>query len=181
MTQAHQTPRRLFLVGPMGAGKTTIGHTLANKLGFRFVDSDREIEHHTGATIPLIFELEGEDGFRRREMQAIDELTQLDDVVLATGGGAVLRPENRELLKSRGWVIYLHATVEQLFQRTAKDRHRPLLQTDDPRATLRRLMEIREPLYRDVASLTVDTTGKPVTAVVQEILTHMGSARAGRA
>jgi len=168
--------RRVFLVGPMGAGKTTIGQLLAKHLGYNFLDSDREIEEHTGATIPLIFELEGEEGFRRREIHAIDELTQNLDIVLATGGGAVLRPENRSALSTRGIVVYLHASIEQLYQRTAKDRHRPLLQTSDPRARLRQIMQEREPLYREVARIIVDTTGKPVSVVVQEIVDGLARA-----
>ncbi len=157
----------------MGAGKTTIGQLLAKHLDYGFLDSDREIEDHTGATIPLIFQLEGEAGFRRREAHAIDELTQRDRIVLATGGGAVLRPENRNALSTRGAVIYLEATIEQLYQRTAKDRHRPLLQTADPRAKLQELLLERAPLYREVARIVVDTTGKPTSAVVQEILDRL--------
>ena len=148
---------RIFLVGPMGAGKTTIGRQLARQLKLTFVDSDHEIEARTGARIPLIFDVEGEEGFRKREAAMIDELSQRDNIILATGGGAVLREENRRHLRERGTVVYLHAEVDDLYERTSKDRNRPLLQTDDPRAKLASLMEQREPLYREVAHLVVDT------------------------
>ncbi|MEJ2567017.1 MAG: shikimate kinase [Gammaproteobacteria bacterium] len=123
----------IFLVGLMGAGKSTIGRHLAKSLGMEFVDSDHELERRTGASIPLIFDVEGEAGFRQREKKLIDELTQRNRIVLATGGGVVLDPDNRAWLRERGRVIYLYATVEQLLTRTAKDRNRPLLQTADPR------------------------------------------------
>ena len=150
-------PQRIFLVGLMGAGKTTIGKQLAQALEFTFYDSDHEIEAHTGTTIPIIFELEGEIGFRDRESRTIDELTRLDNIVLATGGGAVLREENRKALKERGTVIYLSASVEQLYNRTRRDKNRPLLQTEDPKARLQKLLAEREPLYREVADFIVDT------------------------
>ena len=126
----------IFLVGLMGSGKTTIGRALAKKLNMRFVDSDHEIESRTGTSIPVIFEVEGEESFRRRDADVIRALTALDNLVLATGGGAVLRPENRALLKSRGTVIYLRTGITQILQRTAKDKNRPLLQTVDPRKRL---------------------------------------------
>ncbi len=154
-------PRRIFLIGPMGAGKTTLGQQLARALGLRFLDSDRALEERTGATIPLIFELEGEEGFRRREARLIDELTRENDIVLATGGGAVLREENRRALRDRGLVIYLHAPLERLLERTRRDRNRPLLQTDDPAARLREILREREPLYRETAHITVETKGHP--------------------
>jgi shikimate kinase len=160
----------LFLIGPMGAGKTTIGKALARELGLEFRDSDKEIEARTGADIPLIFELEGEKGFRAREHAMIDELSQLDGIVLATGGGAVLDADNRANLAARGRVVYLHTTVEQQLKRTARDRHRPLLHTDDPRARLTELLEQREPLYREIADLVIKTDGRSVVAVVKEIL-----------
>ncbi len=162
MEQHHgDSPRRIFLVGPMGAGKTTLGQQLARALNLRFFDSDRVIEERTGASIPLIFELEGEDGFRRREARIIDELTREDGIVLATGGGAVLREENRRALRQRGLVIYLHAPLERLLERTRRDRNRPLLQTDDPAARLRQIIAERDPLYRRTAHLTVETGGHP--------------------
>jgi len=167
-------PGSLFLTGPMGAGKSTIGRQLAKQLGMPFYDSDHEIESRTGVDIPLIFELEGEAGFRKREAAIIDELTNLPDIVLATGGGAILDPENREHLKSRGRVIYLHATVNQQLRRTRKDRNRPLLQTENPRAKLEELLEIRDPLYRETAGLIVETDGMRVRDVVKKIMQHLG-------
>ncbi len=167
-------PGSLFLTGPMGAGKSTIGRQLAKQLGMPFYDSDHEIESRTGVDIPLIFELEGEAGFRKREVAIIDELTGLPDIVLATGGGAILDPQNREHLKSRGRVIYLHATVDQQLRRTRKDRNRPLLQTGNPRAKLEELLEIRDPLYRETAGLIVETDGMRVRDVVKKILQRIG-------
>jgi len=161
---------RIFLVGLMGAGKSTIGKQLAKVLNKTFVDSDREIETQTGATIPLIFELEGEAGFRRRECEMIDKLTQQADTVLATGGGAVLNEDNRRLLHERGVVVYLHATVEQLLERTRMDRNRPLLQTEDPRARLEQLTEQRDPLYREVADIIIDTGKVSIREVVQQLV-----------
>lgn len=167
-------PGSLFLTGPMGAGKSTIGRQLAKQLGMPFYDSDHEIESRTGVDIPLIFELEGEAGFRKREAAIIDELTRLPDIVLATGGGAILDPQNREHLKSRGRVIYLHATVNQQLRRTRKDRNRPLLQTGNPRAKLEELLEIRDPLYRETAGLIVETDGMRVRDVVKKIMQRLG-------
>lgn len=161
---------RIFLVGLMGAGKSTIGKQLAKVLNKDFVDSDREIEAQTGATIPLIFELEGEEGFRRREREMIDKLTQQADTVLATGGGAVLSEDNRKYLRERGFVVYLHATVDQLLERTRMDRNRPLLQTEDPRARLEELLALRDPLYRDVADITVDTGKASIRELVQQLV-----------
>jgi len=163
----------LALVGPMGAGKTTIGRQLANALQRQFKDSDHEIVRRTGASIPLIFDIEGEEGFRRREAEVIAELCREPDLVLATGGGAVLREENREALRGHGLVIYLHATVEQLLRRTARDRNRPLLQTDDPRARLEALMAERGPLYRETADMVLYTDDRSVRSVVKEILTRL--------
>lgn len=161
--------RNIFFVGPMGAGKTTIGRQVAKQLHRDFYDSDREIEQRTGATIPLIFELEQEEGFRKRECAIIDELTQLDNIVMATGGGAVLSPENRSHLSSRGFVIYLHAPIQQLLRRTSHDKNRPLLQTANPRKKLEQLMEIRDPLYREVADVIVETDHVPMPRVVSLI------------
>lgn len=160
----------IFLIGLMGAGKTTIGRQLAQALGKEFIDSDHEIEARTGVNIPLIFELEGERGFREREVAIIDELTARDNVVLATGGGAVLYEENRQHLKERGTVIYLQASVEQLLERTRKDKNRPLLQTADPEARLQALLMEREPLYIDLADLVVRTGQGSVRSVVESIL-----------
>jgi len=154
----------------MGAGKSTIGKQLAKVLNKTFVDSDREIESQTGVAIPLIFELEGEEGFRRREREMIDKLTLQANTVLATGGGAVMNEDNRKALRERGYVVYLHATVEQLLERTRMDRNRPLLQTEDPRAKLEELLSIRDPLYRDVADITIDTGLVSIREVVQQLV-----------
>ena len=135
-----------------------------------FYDSDREIENRTGVDIPLIFELEGEQGFRKRERLVIDELTSLPDIVLATGGGAILDADNRKHMAERGLVIYLHASVNQQLARTKHDRNRPLLQTDNPRQRLGDLMQLRDPLYREIADLVIDTDGKRVMAVVNQII-----------
>ena len=163
-------PGSLFLAGPMGAGKSTIGRQLAKQLRLEFHDSDHEIEQRTGVDIPLIFEIEGEAGFRKREKAVIEELTQQPDIVLATGGGAILDPDNRKHLGERGTVIYLHTTVTQQLKRTARDRNRPLLQTEDPRQRLLDLMQAREPLYREIADIVINTDGKHVKDVVREIL-----------
>jgi shikimate kinase len=163
----------VILVGPMGAGKSTIGRQLSNALKKEFKDSDHEIVARTGASIPLIFEIEGEEGFRKREAAMIDELTQLNDIVLATGGGAVLREENRLNLKQRGVVIYLYASVDQLFERTSRDHNRPLLQTENPRQKLQDLMEQRDPLYREVADMVVHTDDRSIRSVVKEILVRL--------
>ncbi len=159
----------IFLVGLMGAGKTTVGRLLAKHLHKTFVDSDHEIERRTGVNIPLIFELEGEAGFRAREATVIDELTQMQDTVLATGGGAVLNPENREHLRQRGTVVYLRANVEDLWARTRHDRNRPLLQTPDPQARLRELYAQRDPLYREIAHITVDSGEQNVHTLVHKL------------
>jgi len=159
----------LFLVGPMGVGKTTIGRVLADSLGLGFFDSDREIEASTGADIPWIFDVEGESGFRVRETRMIEQLTQNKNIVLATGGGAVILAENRESLKARGVVVYLHAPISQQVERTSRDKTRPLLQTPNPEQKIRELMEIREPLYQEVADMVVDTYRRNPKTVSQEI------------
>jgi shikimate kinase len=166
-------PGSLFLTGPMGAGKSTIGRQLAKQLGLPFHDSDHEIESRTGVDIPLIFELEGEAGFRKREATVIDELTRLPNIVLATGGGAVLDPANREHLKTRGRVIYLHTSVNHQLKRTRKDRNRPLLQTGNPRKKLEELMAVRDPLYREIAGIIIDTDGMRVRDVVKIIMQRL--------
>ena len=162
--------RNIILVGPMGAGKTTIGKQLAQHSGREFYDSDREIEKHTGANIPLIFELEGEEGFRKREKKILLDLTQKQDIVLATGGGAVLDPDNRALLTKYGFVIYLSAPLAQLINRTNKDRNRPLLQTENPRKKLEEIIATRDALYREVADIVIETDDKPVRNVVKNLL-----------
>ena len=159
----------IFLVGLMGAGKTTVGKLLAKAQGKCFYDSDQEIERRTGVKIPLIFELEGEAGFRKREIQVIAELCLMSDIVLATGGGAVLAQENRQLLSKYGQVIYLRAGVEELLHRTRGDRNRPLLQTENPEQILENLYNQRDPLYREVANWVIDTGGQPVSAIISEI------------
>jgi shikimate kinase len=161
--------RNVILVGPMGAGKSTIGRQLAGILNYDFYDSDHEIEARTGADIPWIFDVEGEEGFRKREAAMIDELTQLDGIVLATGGGAVTREENRSNLATRGVVVYLKTSVEQQLERTARDRNRPLLQTDEPRKVLTDLMQVRDPLYEEVADVMVNTGEGGVREVAQKI------------
>ncbi len=164
----------IYLVGPMGAGKTTIGRQLAEALQMDFVDSDHEIENRTGASIPWIFDVEGEEGFRKRESAIIDELTRRQNIVLATGGGAVLAEANRKHLNSRGTVIYLTASIDQLLRRTHRDRNRPLLQTDDPRAKLEELMRIRDPLYREVADYVIDTENSTIRHTVKHIIKLLG-------
>ncbi|MBA1279768.1 MULTISPECIES: shikimate kinase AroK [Pseudomonadaceae] len=160
----------IILVGPMGAGKSTIGRLLAKELRLPFRDSDKEIEQRTGASIPLIFDVEGEQGFREREHVAINELCQIDGVVLATGGGAVLRADNRQVLCAGGRVIYLCTSVEQQLDRTSRDRNRPLLQTPNPREILTNLMAVRDPLYREIADIVVQTDERPPRLVVVEII-----------
>jgi shikimate kinase len=161
--------RRVFLVGPMGAGKTTIGRLLAQHLDLDFLDSDQEVEVRTGADIPWIFDVEGESGFRDREQRVIDELTQRDGIVLATGGGAVLRESNREALSGRGEVVYLHTSLQQQLKRTGNDRNRPLLQVEDPESRLRELMAERDPLYRQVADHVIDTDGLTAREVARNL------------
>ncbi|HWZ48233.1 MAG TPA: bifunctional shikimate kinase/3-dehydroquinate synthase AroKB [Herbaspirillum sp.] len=165
----------IFLVGLMGSGKTTIGRALAKKLNMRFVDSDHEIESRTGASIPVIFEVEGEASFRQREADVIRVLTALDNIVLATGGGAVLLPENRAFLKSRGTVIYLRTGITQILQRTGKDKNRPLLQTPDPRKRLEEMSRQREPLYREVAHVVIETGRPNLQYLVHAILSQLNA------
>ena len=161
--------RNYFLVGLMGAGKTTVGRALAQLTGKRFVDSDHEIEARTGVKIPVIFDLEGEQGFRDREQAMIDELTRESGVVLATGGGAVLRPENRAHLASRGMVVYLHGQPEDLYKRIAHDRNRPILRSDDPLVRMQTLYGIRDTLYREVADVVVNTGRQSVRTLALEL------------
>lgn len=160
----------IFLVGPMGSGKTAVGRSLARLLDYPFLDSDHEIEARTGADIPLIFEREGEAGFRRREHEVIVELTSRTRIVLATGGGAVLNPDTRLLLHTHGWVVYLETSVAQQAERAGRTRHRPLLQGGDPHQRLEQLMQVREPLYREVADFVISTTRRRVPIVAESIL-----------
>ncbi|MEW5894024.1 MAG: shikimate kinase [Pseudomonadota bacterium] len=161
--------RSIFLVGLMGAGKTTIGRLLSRHRNMEFVDSDYEIVARCGVSIPTIFEIEGEAGFRKRESAMIDELTQRPGIVLATGGGAVLDPVNRAHLKSRGIVVYLHCSPQELYLRTRHDRNRPLLQTEDPLARLEALYVQRHPLYLEVADIVVDSGKQSTHCLVRRL------------
>ncbi|MDP5009378.1 MAG: shikimate kinase AroK, partial [Glaciimonas sp.] len=163
----------IFLIGLMGSGKTTVGRQLARRLNKTFIDSDHEIEARTGASIPLIFEIEGEASFRQREEEVISDLTKRDDLVLATGGGAILNPHNRALLGGRGTVIYLRASVHSILQRTGRDKNRPLLQTADPRRVLEELSRQRDPLYRAIADIIIDTGRPNVQFLVNSILMQL--------
>ena len=163
-------PKNIFLVGPMGAGKSAVGRHLARTLHLTFVDSDDEIESRTGVDIAFIFEKEGEDGFRKREASAIDDLTKMDGVVLATGGGAVTTTDNRTHLGGRGLVVYLYTSVDQQVSRTNKGRERPLLENGDRRGTLEKLLAQRDPQYREIADLIVETDGRKVHSVASEIV-----------
>ena len=168
MEQRHDN---IFLIGLMGAGKTTLGKKLAQDLQCQFYDSDHIIMDRTGVSIPTIFELEGEEGFRNRESAIIDELTQEHPIILATGGGAVLRPENRRFLHDRGTVIYLCATPDILLERTRTDKSRPLLQVADPYAKLQELLTIRDPLYRETAHFVIDAGEDGCHKTAEKILT----------
>ena len=163
-------PQNVFLVGPMGAGKSAVGRQLGRMLHLDFMDSDDEIEARTGVDIPFIFEKEGEEGFRKREAKVIDDLTNKEGVILATGGGAVVDPLNRSCLGARGFVIYLYTTVDQQLKRTARGRHRPLLENGNRREILDALMAQRDPLYREIADLVIETDGRKVKAVANDIL-----------
>lgn len=166
----------IVFIGPMGAGKTTIGKILAKELGFEFYDSDKEIERRTGANIPWIFDVEGEQGFRDRESQVIKDLAALKNVVLATGGGAMMREDNRGYVKKSGFVVYLNTSVEQQYKRTHKDKNRPLLQGDnDARQVLSELFEKRDPVYREVADYVIDTDRKSMKNIVKEIIAAVES------
>ncbi len=169
----------LYLVGLMGAGKTTVGRLLSRHYGCPFHDSDHEIEARTGVKIPVIFEIEGEAGFRKREEAVIAELTSMSGIVLATGGGAVLSPVTRENLRRTGVVIYLRGTPEHLFERTRHDRNRPLLQTENPLARLRDLYKQRDPLYREVADIIVDTGRQSVSGMTRVLCGKLDLLRSG--
>ena len=157
----------------MGSGKSTVGRQLAKALGRDFYDSDKEIEKRTGVSISWIFEMEGEAGFRSREKKVIDELTEFKNIVLATGGGAVLDEDNRRLLRSRGHVVYLSASVDQLYRRTVKDKSRPLLQTDNPKQQITDLLAKRDPLYRDVADIELRTGDQSIQHVVSDLIKEL--------
>jgi shikimate kinase len=166
--------RNVYLVGLMGAGKTTIGRSLAKRLALEFVDTDREIEARTGVSIPTVFEIEGEEGFRKRETQVIEDLAQLSGWVVATGGGIVLREENRINLKASGFVVYLNVPAHTLWERTRNDRNRPLLQVADPLLRLRELFTQRDPFYREVADLVVDGGRGSAQGVLQLLIKEVG-------
>ena len=168
------TGKPIILVGMMGAGKSTVGRALARRLGWDFVDLDHEIEAATGVRIPVIFEIEGESGFRRRESHILSTLVSRPHMVLATGGGAVIDPANRALLKQSGHVVYLKAGVDDLYLRTRMDKSRPLLQTDNPRQRIATLLQARESFYEDVASLQVNTGRQPVSHIALHIAQTLG-------
>lgn len=163
----------IFLIGPMGVGKTTIGRSLSRQLGLKFYDSDQEIEHRAGADIAWIFDVEGEAGFRERETQVIEELTALDNILIATGGGAILRPVNRMFLRSRGVVIFLDTSLELLVKRTAKDKKRPMLQNADRESVLRRIKTERQPIYEEVSHIQVfvgeGSSRRVVNSIVEKL------------
>jgi shikimate kinase len=164
--------RSVFLIGMMGAGKSTVGRLLAQQLNYLFVDADRELEARSGVPIPTIFEIEGEAGFRRREIGLLDELTQRESIVLATGGGAILDADMTLLMRQRGLVIYLRASADEIFRRTRQDRSRPLLQTADPRARIDQLLSEREPLYEKAAHLVFQSAASNPRRLVSRLLEH---------
>jgi shikimate kinase len=169
----NSVPKNIYLIGLMGAGKSTVGKMLAKRLGKTFFDSDHEIEKRCGVKIPTIFEMEGEEGFRKRESTVIKDLTLLEDIVLATGGGSVLLPENRSLLHDNGYVIYLRANPHELWIRTRNDKGRPLLNTADPQKRFKELFEIRDPLYSSIAHQIIET-GKPnVTQLTNKLVMQL--------
>jgi shikimate kinase len=165
--------QNVFLIGPKGAGKSAVGRQLARLLHMNFMDSDDEIESRTGVDISFIFEKEGEEGFRTREAKVIDDLSKMEGLVLATGGGAVVAPQNRSVLGGRGFVVYLHTTVDEQLARTRKDRKRPLLENGDRRKILEELMAERGEMYREIADLIVETDGRKVKAVANEIVDRL--------
>ncbi|MBN6709951.1 shikimate kinase AroK [Haemophilus haemoglobinophilus] len=171
--------RNIFLVGPMGAGKSTIGRQLAQMLGMEFIDTDAEIEQRAGADISWIFDVEGEDGFRKREERIINELTQKQGIVLSTGGGAIVSKDSRNYLSARGIVIYLETTVEKQYQRTQRDKKRPLLQNvEDPRQVLEDLAKVRNPLYEEVADIilpTDDQSAKVMASQIVDLIDNLNS------
>ena len=170
-------PENVFLVGFMGSGKSTVGQQLAGELGKMFFDCDRVLEERTGVDIPYIFDIEGEEGFRRREAAVLGELVAKRGIVLATGGGVVGDPGNRRALAANGFVVYLHAPADLLHQRTARDRNRPMLHAADPRSRIDELLEVRDPLYREVADLVVETGRRGSRRVVQEIVRTLEARR----
>jgi len=166
-------PASIFLVGSMGSGKSAVGRRLARELDRPFIDSDDVIEERSGVDIPFIFEREGESGFRQREARIIEELTSLPGIVLATGGGSAQDPANRAFLHDRGFVVYLHATIDQQLKRTRRGHERPMLKGGEPREILARLMAVRDPQFREIAHLVIETDGRRVTSVVRDIRRNM--------
>ena len=179
--QIHACGTNIFLVGLMGAGKTSVGKVLARRLGKVFIDSDQEIERTTGVRVPVIFEIEGEQGFRARESRMLAQLTQRTNIVLATGGGAVLSEFNRTLLAQHGTVVYLRAAPHDLWQRTKHDRNRPLLQTRDPLAKLGELFTARDPLYREIADIIIDTGNQSVSSLANRLEQKLAHSAVGQA
>ena len=171
----------IFLIGMMGAGKTTVGRALAGRMRRRFIDTDRMLVERTGVPVATIFEIEGEDGFRKRESAVLEEVSRDGDRVIATGGGAVLAPENRELMRARGTVVYLRARLESLWERTRHDTTRPLLATPDPRGTLAALLQEREPLYLEAAHLVVDTGAQSASTLVSRLVATLREKAQGTA
>jgi len=174
-------PKNIFLVGLMGAGKTSVGKMLARRLNKAFYDSDQEIERGTGVRIPLIFEIEGEAGFRERESKLLAELVQEENIVLATGGGAVISEKNRSALAQHGTVVYLHATAKDLWVRTRHDKNRPLLQTDNPMGKLQELFILRDPLYREIADIVIDTGSQSLSSLVRQLEQKLAQFKPGLA
>lgn len=170
----------VYLIGPMGSGKTTIGKRLARKLNLRFLDNDQELEKQTGASVNLIFDLEGEEGFRKRETAMLEKLTTQENILLATGGGAVTRPENRELLRKNGLVIYLRASVSQQLRRLGRDKSRPLLQSVDREEKLNRLAQERNPLYEELADIVFNSPDYGLDAVTRALYKTVMTYRDGR-
>lgn len=166
--------RNIYIVGPMGAGKSTIGRQIAQQLHLEFFDSDSEIERRTGAEIAWVFDVEGEDGFRKREASVIEDLTEKQGVVLATGGGSIITKEVRNKLSARGFVVYLETTIDKQLARTQRDKRRPLLQTENPREVLENLANFRNPLYEEIADLTVRTDDQSAKLVAKEIIDKLG-------
>ena len=162
--------RNIFLIGPMGSGKTTIGRQLASRIGKEFYDTDKEIEKRTGVDVARIFEIEGEDGFRARETKMLKDLVSKNDTIIATGGGSILVEENRNCIKENGQVVYLKSSSQKLYDRTARDKKRPLLNTDDRMATIEELLKIRGPFYEAAADVIVSTDDEPVQQIMNKII-----------
>lgn len=174
MVSRRQSNSNIYLVGLMGSGKTTIGRILAKRLGLAFMDTDREVEERTGVSIPTIFEIEGEDGFRKRESQVVEDCARMSNWIVATGGGIVLRPENRDNLTKSGFVVYLNVPPHILWERTRSDKNRPLLKVDDPLRKLQQLFAQRDPLYREVADLVIDGGRINAQGVMQLLIKEFG-------